>query len=86
MEQSLRRCLASLLPGSLLGLFAALAPVLPARYKTEWRVRVEDWLAWAEVDEDAYQRTMPNASFLDVSGDSYHGLRKAVRKHFLPDV
>jgi hypothetical protein len=47
---------------------------------------VEDWLAWAEDEEDAYPWKMPNASFLDVSGDSYRELRKAVRKHFLRDV
>jgi hypothetical protein len=37
-----------------------------------------------ENDEDAYRRwTMPNASFLDVSGDNYRELREGVHEHFL---
>jgi hypothetical protein len=49
----------------------------------EWRVPVDDWLAWAEHDEDAYDWQMPNASFLDVSGDHYRQMREGIRGHYL---
>jgi hypothetical protein len=49
----------------------------------EWRVPVDDWLAWAEDDEDAYPWKMPNASFLDVSGNDYRKLREGISRHFL---
>jgi phosphatidylserine/phosphatidylglycerophosphate/cardiolipin synthase-like enzyme len=49
----------------------------------EWRVPVDDWLAWIENDAEAYPWKMPNASFLDVSGDDYRELREGVSRHFL---
>ena len=49
----------------------------------EWRVPVDDWLAWIENDEEAYPWKMPNASFLDVSGDDYCDFREKVSRHFL---
>lgn len=48
----------------------------------EWRVPV-DWLAWVEDDSDSFPWHGPNATFFDVSGDKYRGLRDDVRKHFL---
>jgi hypothetical protein len=48
----------------------------------EWRIPVE-WLAWVEDDRDAYPCSMPNASFIDASGDQYRELREGVRQHFL---
>lgn len=54
------------------------------RKNEEWRVPIEDWLAWSESDADAFSWTdMPNASFLDVSGKQYSTLRNGLRKHFL---
>jgi len=53
------------------------------RHDEEWRIPVNDWLAWAENAEDAFSWQMPNASFLDVSPDAYHEMREDVRKHFL---
>lgn len=50
----------------------------------EWRVPV-DWLAWAEDDEDACPCRIPNASFVDVSGEGYRELRETIRKRFLRD-
>jgi len=48
----------------------------------EWRIPV-DWLAWVEDDADACPCTIPNVSFVDVSGQNYKQLREAVSKHFL---
>lgn len=48
----------------------------------EWRIPVE-WMVWVDHDKDAYRYTMPNASFIDASGENYHDLREGVRKHFL---
>ena len=50
----------------------------------EWRVPVE-WLIWVEHDGDAYPCAIPNASFVDASGENYRELREGVRKHFLGD-
>lgn len=55
-------------------------------YDTEWRVPVEEWLAWVEDDAEAYPWIMPNASFLDISGDEYRQLREGVRRHFLREA
>ncbi|MGH7168994.1 MAG: hypothetical protein ACRELG_01785 [Gemmataceae bacterium] len=52
-------------------------------YDAEWRVPVAEWLAWVENDAEAYPWKMPNASFLDISGDEYCQLREGVRQHFL---
>lgn len=73
------------------GRHQVLAPGDPARITTvysdqqEWRVPVDDWLAWAENDEEAFGWKMPNASFLDVTKDAYRELREGVCKHFVPD-
>jgi hypothetical protein len=48
----------------------------------EWRIPV-DWLAWVEDDVDACPCTIPNVSFVDVSGENYRQLREAVSKHFM---
>lgn len=50
----------------------------------EWRIPV-DWLAWEEHDADAVSFDSPNATFFDVSGDTYRDLRRDVRSHFLGD-
>jgi hypothetical protein len=49
----------------------------------EWRVSVDEWLAWVEHEADAYKWAMRNASFMDISGDEYHELRDGVRRRFL---
>ena len=47
----------------------------------EWRVPV-DWLAWCD-DKHAYPYNMPRRwTFLNVTGDNYHGLREGIAKHF----
>jgi hypothetical protein len=77
--------------GRATGRHEVLPPGHPARITTgyrheeEWRVPVDDWLAWAENEEDAYRWTMPNARFLDISGDKYRELCEAVFEHFLRD-
>ncbi len=68
-----------------------LQPREPGRVRSgkdyEWRIPVEDWLVWVDdTDADAYDDwKMGHASFLDVSGDRYAGLRGGVRRHFLGD-
>ena len=52
-------------------------------YDAEWRVPVDDWLVWVEDDADAFLWKMPNASFVDASGDDYREMRQAVCRHFL---
>jgi hypothetical protein len=50
----------------------------------EWRVPVDDWLAWVENDAEACPwKRMPNASFLDISGEQYREFREEVSRHFL---
>lgn len=51
----------------------------------EWRVPVQDWLAWIEHATEACPSPcmIPNASFVDVSGPKYDDLRRAVRRKFL---
>ena len=52
----------------------------------EWRVPVDDdWLAWADEDEDACQLKGPMGTFIDIRGDIYSDLRAKVTKHFLRD-
>lgn len=48
----------------------------------EWRIPVE-WVVWVEHDREAYRCSMPNASFVDASGENYRKLREGVRRHFL---
>jgi hypothetical protein len=50
----------------------------------EWHVPVDDWLFWAENDDEAYEWNMRNRSFLDVSGDGhgYPELREGLRERF----
>jgi hypothetical protein len=49
----------------------------------EWRVPIDEWLAWADHEQDAYPWAMPNATFLDVSGEKYRELREGACEHFL---
>jgi hypothetical protein len=51
----------------------------------EWRIPV-DWLAWAEKDADACPFSIPNVSFVDVSGENYSVFRETIKKHFLLDL
>ena len=56
----------------------------PSEYDApEWRVPVDEWLAWVDDDADAFPYKIPNVSFIDVSGDSYREFRKSAASHFI---
>lgn len=74
--------------GRATGKCQVLPPGAPGRlrrgveYSTaEWRVPV-NWAAWVDSDDEAYPWTMPNASFLDVSGQKYTKMRREVAAYF----
>jgi len=48
----------------------------------EWRIPT-DWLAWEEDDADSFSSwDAPNATFFEVSGDTYRQLREGIGRHF----